>query len=142
MLWPEKILAPILRCAPNATNDYSRFTVNKNLLSNSNMTNGKLTYPVGLITMDEVVFAGSYKDGVHNTKYYLYNGWQGWYTMTPHALLNNSIGLAAIVGRVSDMGSTNTSDVISKYRSRTVINLKKDTKVTGTGTSTDMYKIV
>ena len=142
MWWPEKILAPILRCAPNATNDYSRFTVNKNLLSNSNMTNGKLTYPVGLITMDEVVFAGSYKDGVNNTKYYLYNYHQGWYTMTPYALLNNSVGIAAIVGRVSSAGSTNTSDVISKYRSRIVINLKKDTKVTGTGTSTDMYKIV
>ncbi len=40
--------------------------------------NGALTYPVGLITADEVVTAGSGKYGTTNTRYYLYRP-SNWY---------------------------------------------------------------
>ena len=44
------------------------FTVN-----DENKCNGSLTYPVGLITADEIVAAGSGKYGTSNSTYYLYN---------------------------------------------------------------------
>ncbi len=59
----------------NCNNASDRYTV-----STSN-GNGKLTYPVGILTADEVVYAG----GVYNASnysYYLYTG-QKWWTMSP-----------------------------------------------------------
>ncbi len=48
------------------------FTVNDTIKGN-----GALTYPVGLITADEIVAARSGKYGTSNTSYYLYRG--SWY---------------------------------------------------------------
>ena len=64
---------PTFKCAENAINDYSRFTVNVTTLANGNKTNGDLTYPIGLLTADEVSFAGAYKYNQTNKSYYLYN---------------------------------------------------------------------
>ena len=65
--------SPSLTCSN--TND--RFTVS------SENGNGKLTYPIALLTADEVVLSGSVYDfdGVH-TNYYLYNQ-ETWWTLTP-----------------------------------------------------------
>ena len=63
---------PTFKCAENSNNTYSRFTVNVSTLSNGNKTNGDLKYPIGLLTIDEVEYAGSYV-GQTNTSYYLYN---------------------------------------------------------------------
>jgi len=49
-----------------------KFTVNV-----ENGGNGGLTYPVGLITADEIVAAGSGRYGTSNSSYYLYKG--SWY---------------------------------------------------------------
>ena len=59
-----------LRCAKNDS-----FTVKETL------GNGKLKYPVGLLTADEVAYAGG-KSGSNNTSYYLYIG-STWWTMSP-----------------------------------------------------------
>ncbi|MCI8497791.1 MAG: hypothetical protein HFG33_00115 [Bacilli bacterium] len=48
------------------------FTVN-----DENKGNGDLTHPVGLITADEIVAAGSGRYGTSNSSYYLYKG--SWY---------------------------------------------------------------
>ncbi len=64
---------PTFKCAESATNDYSRFTVNVATLSNGNKTNGNLKYPIGLLSADEVSYAGAYKYGQSNESYYLYN---------------------------------------------------------------------
>ena len=65
--------SPIVTCP----NENDRFTVS------SENGNGKLTYPIALLTGDEVVLAGSVydSDGVH-TNYYLYNE-ETWWTLTP-----------------------------------------------------------
>ena len=64
---------PTFKCAESATNDYSRFTVNVTTLSNGNKTNGNLKYPIGLLSADEVSYAGAYKYNQTNQSYYLYN---------------------------------------------------------------------
>lgn len=56
------------------------FTVSKEL------GNGKLTYPVGLITSDEAVFAGGHMND--NTSFYLYTGNYFW-TMSPYSFSSN-----------------------------------------------------
>ena len=62
---------PLLNCID--LND--AFTVS------SDSGNKKLTYPIGLLTLDEVMLAGGCY-GLNNTSYYLYTG-QVWWTMTP-----------------------------------------------------------
>ena len=64
---------PTFKCAENATNTYSRFTVDVATLSNGNQTNGDLKYPIGLLSADEVSYAGAYKYYQTNRSYYLYN---------------------------------------------------------------------
>ena len=61
---------PSLTCNAN-----DRFTVNEN------HGNGNLTYPIGLLTADEVLYAGCIVDG--NADTYISNGGK-WYTMTPY----------------------------------------------------------
>ncbi len=52
------------------------FTVN-----DTSKGNGALTYPVGLLSMDEVVLAGGWKED--NKGYYLYSG-EYWWTSSPN----------------------------------------------------------
>ena len=137
--WSNKtgILNPTLTCSLGTTNDYSRFTVNKNLISSDLMTNGKLTYPIGLLSAEELVFAGAFISSEADTTYYMQIGFHFW-LLTPSRM---SSGNGVIGTRYSDSGC-NTSYYNAKLYIRPVINLKKDIKFTGTGTSSDMYKIV
>lgn len=84
-------LQPKLTC----TNVNDRFTLNKDNFDIE--TNGMLNEPVGLITADELTFAGSrtqiktYDPVVENLKYYLHTGISFW-TMTPFSFYTeNSI---------------------------------------------------
>ncbi len=89
-------LAPILTCPQN--ND--KFTV-----SVENGGNGALTYPVGLITADEVLIAGSGHFGLKNTEYYLSNNVTYW-TFTPEgAHGSNSYSLIGTVN--TSLGRSN-----------------------------------
>ena len=76
---------PTFKCAENAENDYSRFTVSVQTLLNGNKTNGNLKYPVGLLTADEVVYAGAYRYAETNRTYYLYNSdiSSDWWLLSP-----------------------------------------------------------
>ncbi|MBQ3307108.1 MAG: hypothetical protein IJG68_02825 [Bacilli bacterium] len=66
--------SPSLSC----TNKNDSFTV-----SESATGNGKLTYPVGLLTSDEVMLAGG-KYYTGNTSYYLYNGSYSYWLGSPY----------------------------------------------------------
>ena len=104
-------------------------------VSSSNKGNKKLTYPVGLITADEVAYAG----GVWNTSnnsYYLYTNSTYW-TMSPYLCS----GSAHVFG-VYSSGNLLNIDVNYARGVRPVINLKADTTYTGTGTSTVPYSVV
>ena len=100
-------------------------------------TNGneKLTYPVGLITADEVNMAGGIWEGA-NMLYYLYTG-QTYWTMTPYNFNNWFI---SYVTRISPDGSLNTNNTLNWYGIRPVINIDPDKiTFTGNGTMQDPY---
>ncbi len=70
----KKNVQPIFKCPEK--ND--SFTV-----SDKEKGNGALTYPVGLITADEIVAAGSGKNRTENKSYYLYKGNRMYWTLSP-----------------------------------------------------------
>ena len=100
--------------------------------------NKALDYPIGLITADEVAFAGGVYNN-NNTSFYLYTN-QNYWTMTPHFYLSSNSG--SLFG----ITSTGIFDVFSpdtiSVGVRPVINLRSDVELTGTGTSTDPYVVV
>ena len=102
--------------------------------------NAMLTYPIGLITSDEVALAGG-KFNANNEKYWLRTNSSFW-TMTPHQYFS-PYGSAYNVS-VNEMGTIHTaSSVVYSLRGlRPVINLKSDTKIMqGDGTATNPYII-
>ena len=106
---------------------------NKNPSLNCN-NNDILKIPIGLITADEIAFAG----GVYITNnkiYYLYNN-QNYWTMTPHSSISSTNFM------LSSTGGITASIVKNYYGVRPVINLKSDTKFEGSGTSTDPFTVV
>ena len=94
--------------------------------------------PIGLITVDEVAFAGGVF-GVNNTNYYLHNN-QYYLTMSPSYF--NASSNIAFVFMITSNGYFGYGNVDSEDGVRPVINLKYDTKFTGTGTTSDPYVVI
>lgn len=112
-----------------------QFTVS----STTTLGNGELTYPVGLLTADEVAYAGG-KYGYDNREYYLATG-QYYWLGSPS--LFNSWSVDAHDWHVRPSGCLNpwhwVSDPIGV---RPVINLKANTQITeGNGTVSNPYII-
>ena len=119
-------LGPTLNCSLNDS-----FSVN------DTKGNGKLTYPVGLITADEAMMAGGI-NGSANTLYYLYTG-QYYWTMSPSDFLGWFIAGEA---RVASSGELGRNDTWYGYGVRPVVNLDSDNLTfTGNGTMQDPYVI-
>ena len=91
--------------------------------------------PIGLITADEVAFAGGVYN-YNNNSYYLYNNSDYW-TISPY----NFPGGAATF-RITLSGSLLYNGVTYENGVRPVINLRSDVALTGSGTSTDPFKVV
>ncbi len=87
--------------------------------------NKALTNPIGLITADEVMYAGAVYS-TSNTYYWLHNGSYYW-TMSPYSFGNGN----AFVFRVNSDGSLNNMN--GTWGIRPVINLKANTPFTETG---------
>ena len=125
--------SPSLIC-PNDNNGgkLSKFTV-----KDTTNGNGNLTYKIGLITADELAFAG-YAYGLGNTTTYLQenatNVW--WWSLSPD-YFNGSV---AVVWSVYS-GNLNYNGVNRSYGLRPVISLISSTSVTGDGTSEDPYVV-
>ena len=105
-------------------------------ISNSSKGNKSLDYPIGLITADEVVFAGATRNRA-NQSYFLFNG-QNYWTLTPYYATGANVFYVHLDGGLytGNFGVTDVNGV------RPVINLKADVTLTGTGTSTDPYVVV
>ena len=110
------------------------FTVN-----DTNTGNGALTYPVGLITADEIVAAGSGKYAIPNSNYYLYNPSSYYWSLSPFAMYSNGI---VYVFRVSTSGYLSSHYVNVGVAVTPVINLSAEYVKTlrGTGTMGDPYQ--
>ena len=117
---------PSLSCV----NDADKFTVN---VSNGN---GLLTYPVALLTADEIVLSGG-KYGTVNSTYYLYTN-EYWWTLSPSSFGNSSAhGL-----RVNSSGKLFNYGVNSSYGIRPALVLASGTKITsGDGTSNHPFVV-
>ena len=132
---------PSLKCENSS--DY--YTV-----SSASSGNKALTYPVGLITADEVLLAGSSGgvfDGAYNYQKLTPNAYltigQHFWTMTP-AGYYNPFGFTywgSFVFIVITSGSIDDYSADSTVGLRPVINLKSSVKVSGNGTKSSPYVI-
>ena len=106
--------------------------------TSSTTGNGKLTYPVGLITADEVYLAGG-KYYNNNNRYYLYTGTTYW-TGSPYDFNPSNGGARAWY--VSSAGSLDAPWVAPSYGARPVVNLNSNTLLSsGAGTRNSPYQI-
>ena len=128
--WKKKIL-PSLKC--NQKND--AFTVSDEVKGN-----GSLTYPIGLITLDEASFAGGrYGETYENYGYYLYIG-QHYWTMSPISLITPYA--SARGARVTSSGSLYYYYPSNSLGVRPVINLTSEALYAGgNGTEDNPYRI-
>ena len=92
--------------------------------ASSNKGNKALDYPIGLITADEVLYAGGVYNEI-NTSYYLYTGANYW-TMSPRRCGNLADGWY-----VTPVGYVTYNLLGGSYGARPVINLKSGIEVTG-----------
>ena len=103
----------------------------------SSKGNKKLSSPVGLITADEVVFAGG-KGGTNNTSYYLYTG-QNYWTMSPYSADSDSWASVFSVNSSDRLGD---GDVRLLRGVRPVINLANNVTISsGNGSVSNPYVI-
>ena len=107
--------------------------------NDTNIGNGALTYPVGLITADEIVAAGSGKYGTRNSKYYLYNPSSFNWSLSPRYFG----GVRSDVFYVNTLGGLSYADVSAASGAvAQVINLTYDYVITliGNGTMENPYR--
>ena len=97
--------------------------------------NGKLTNPVGLITADEITFAGL-PAGKTNNSFYLYTGAYYW-AGSPYAFGGDTSGEFL----VDDVGSLDLDLVYSTGGVRGVVSLSSESKLLGSGTYNDVYTV-
>lgn len=96
--------------------------------------NGALTYPIGLISTDEVLMAGG---AGTNSNYYLYTGTEYW-GGTPY----NFNGLNAIMLSINSTGGAGYPKAVYEDGGvKPVINLKTNALKLGTGMIDDPYRI-
>ena len=109
------------------------FTLSTNILGNK-----ALTYPIGLITVDELMASGI-ADGYINRLNYVYSSYAYW-TMSPRSY-NGSIKVANNFF-MSPLGYLGSNWVTDNYGVRAVINIKGNSKISGgVGTSSNPYQI-
>ncbi|MDY4545124.1 MAG: hypothetical protein SPE00_07415, partial [Bacilli bacterium] len=120
--------SPQLKCPTES----DKFTSRK-----SSIGNKALTYPVGLITADEVAMAGGVYDS-SNSSYYLYTN-QYYWSGSPYFFY--SFNTVAREFRVASSGGLSNSPVASPYGARPVVSLSSKAKLSGNGTYNDVYTV-
>ncbi|MDO4341388.1 MAG: hypothetical protein Q4C44_01420 [bacterium] len=124
-------------------NDSDGGTLSKYTVEDINYGNGALTKKIGMLTADEVAFAGgTFQSSPESSTFYLANTSAdlAWITSTPFAFQNGTNSLFAI-GR--EEGSISDAYVgLVPIGFRPAISLVSNIKATGTGTINDPYVIV
>ena len=122
--------SPQLKCPTES----DKFTSRK-----SSIGNKALTYPVGLITADEVAMAGGvYGSSNTNSSYYLYTN-QYYWSGSPFSF-NSNISFA-LEFYVSDGGYVGATGVDYNYGARPVVSLSSKAKLSGNGTYSKPYTV-
>ena len=97
--------------------------------------NGKLTNPVGLITADEITFAGL-PAGKTNNSFYLYTGAYYWAGSPGGFGGDRSLGF-----NVDGGGDLRGDFVVDDIGVRGVVSLSSESKLLGSGTYNDVYTV-
>ena len=118
----------------NATmTTYNKYTPDFKCSSDGN-NKGVVNASVGLLSYDEVVYAGGYY-GQNNNNYYLYNNTYFW-TMSPAGFAGS------LVWRVNASGGIMSSYVDNFYRLRAVLNLTVNVQISdGDGTKENPFVV-
>ena len=132
--------SPTFKC----TQQNDRFTVN-----DKNIGNGDLTYPVALITMDEVLYSGLISKNSSDPQYqnialqYLKGGsFAMYWTMTPASLsIYQSIGTGASASMCMTTSPPSFNIPRCVMQVRPVINLKPTTMVLGDGSTSNPFVV-
>ena len=119
---------PLLTC-PTASDKFTS--------KESSIGNKALTYPVGLITADEVAMAGG-KLGSSNSSYYLYT-YNDYLSGSPRTFYSEG---SSSEFQVNTSGSIDPCDVGGFRGTRPVISLSSKAKLSGKGTYNDVYTVV
>ncbi|MDO4375721.1 MAG: hypothetical protein Q4C33_00925 [bacterium] len=130
--------APSLICP----NDYNGGKLSKFTVSDVINGNGNLIYKIGLLTIDEVIYAGHISSMHTPVKTYLRENATGysWWSLSPAVYNDDGGGLMSSVFEVDSDGSVNGSPPGYDYSLRPAISLVSDTAISGgTGTSEDPY---
>ena len=115
---------------------YNKYTPDFKCSSDGN-GKGVVNASVGLLSYDEVVYAGGYYNQ-NNSNYYLNNPAIYWWTMSSAGLS----GSTSIGWYVSTTGSIDYFNVRSTLRLRPVLNLNADTKISdGDGTKENPFVV-
>ena len=144
---------PSYKCGANTSNGLSSTadSADKFNASTSDDGNGKLKYPIALMTADEIVFAGSgYRIKSNSDAWYYVNSAGGsitgnnrWWLLTP-ALINNECSNVFFISNSDDNypWSMEYRYVTASYAVRPVISLSSCAKVkSGIGTPDSPYEI-
>lgn len=122
---------PTLKCV----NKNDRFT------KSTTLGNGKLTKKVGVVTVDEVMYAGATSS--ESNAYYLYeilnDSSNGSWTMSPIAFSNGGVYSSCVLN-----GAIYANHDICYFTSNyaiPVISIKGDAIISGTGTSNNPFKV-
>ena len=135
------------RLGTNKTPSYDCAATEDKFTVDTSTGNGKLTYPIALMTADEVVFAG----GKDAAAWYYYNsvrgksstGSNGWLLLSPY-LWNGEYDYASVFYvQASSYGRINEASVTTRYMGvRPVLSLKFCVKYSsGNGSVSDPYTI-
>ena len=135
------------RLDTNKTPSYDCAATEDKFTVDSTVGNGKLTYPIALMTADEVSFAGG-KYVTNAPTWYYYNsandsstGSNWWWLLSPSSWGGSSARVFS-VGGSSNPGSLSSYNVYSTYGVRPVISLKSCIKYsTGDGSANAPYTI-
>ena len=135
------------RLDTNKTPTYDCATTEDKFTVDTSTGNGKLTYPIALMTADEVAFAGGV-DATNAETWYYYNsanksstGSTWWWLLSPHFWDDRDAFVFGVDGS-SSPGRLSSYRVGSTYGVRPAISLKSCIKYsTGNGSASDPYTI-
>ena len=109
-------------------------SVNDSFTTSSSNGNGKLTNPIGLLTMDEVKMAGA--TGSSNSSYYLYTN-QSYWLGSPYFFVN----YYAYGFLVNYSGTLFNDLVYTSLGARPAVSLKPGATLSGAGTSESPFTV-
>ncbi len=121
------------------SNTYQRIYLNNNVSFKCN--NNVQKFKVGLLSADEILFAGASKDEA-NKNYYLHNSEINYSTWTTSSYELKNDGTVTMMVLTQGGGITTGENIISTNGLRPVLNVGKNAHIRGQGTKENPYVLV